>query len=113
MTTYELDMRFRRDDAIDEAKLNGHKYLVMKLFDECCTSAVRKSRFESCPDMPTARVAAMNMTADVDWSATEWHEDGDENVEFGDPAWDRAMRELEDSHSIRLDDYRIVIGEIV
>jgi hypothetical protein len=112
MCFYVSVMKSLRSEAIEEAKLLGHKFIVGKLYAECCTNAVGKSHYESCPDMPTAIAAAVGMTADVDWSATEWYESGDENVENAEPARDRAMQELFKSGAIRLGDYRIEFEQI-
>lgn len=112
MSFYESGMKSLRNEAIEEAKLDGHKFLVAQLYAECCTNAIGKSRYETRPDLSTAIAAAVNMTADVDWSATEWYESGDENVEDGDPACDRAMQELFKYRAITVGDYRLEIEEI-
>jgi len=112
MSHYESAIKSLRSEAIEEAKLDGHKYLVAKLYAECCTNAVGKCRYESRPDLSTAIAAAVNMTADVDWSATAWYERSDENVEHGEPTCDRAMQELFKYRAIRIGDYRVEIEEI-
>ena len=112
MSFYESGMKSLRNEAIEEAMLDGNKFLVAQLYDECCTNAVAKSRYESRPDLATAIAAAVNMTADVDWSRTEWYESGDENVEDADPACDRAMQRLFKYRTLTICDYRLVIEEI-
>lgn len=112
MSFYESGMTSIRSAAIKEAALAGHKYLVGQLYDECCTGAVSKSSYVGCADLDGAIAAAVQMTADVDWSATEWWDDADASVEYGDPACDRAMRELLKYRSITVGDYRVEIVEI-
>lgn len=52
------------------------------------------------------------MTADVDWTRTEWFVDGDEDVEYGDPACDRAMQELFKYRVITIGDYQLRLEDV-
>ena len=110
--SYESGMKSLRNEAIEEAKLDGHIYLVGKLYAECCTNAVGKSHYESCLDKEHAMAAAVNMTDDVDWSVTEWYENSDENVEDYDPACDRAMQDLFQHGSICVGDFRLTLDHV-
>ena len=108
--SYDSRIKNLRNKAIADAY--EPKWIAGKIYSECCTNAVSRSRFEAFTDRRTAFCAATEFIGDYDLSTTEFARPEDIDVETSDPACERAEAELEKYGQITLGDYRIIFEEL-
>jgi hypothetical protein len=97
----------------EERKSNPEaRFLLSKVFSECCTNAVGRSRVYSFSTRDEALDEAVNLIGDYDLSTTEYWKSEFLEVEDGDPAMDEAIADLARYHRITLGDFQIEIDDL-
>jgi hypothetical protein len=97
----------------DERKSNPDaKFLISKVFAECCNNWVGRTRVFSFATKQQALDHAADLIGDYDLSTTEWYKDEFAEVEYGDPAMAAAIAELAEYHRITVGDFRIEIDDL-
>ena len=96
----------------EEASNPTAKFLLSKIYAECCTGAWERSRTSSWATKQEALDYAVTFIGDYDLSTTEYYRPEFIDVEEGDPAMDAAIADLAKYHRITLGDFTIEIDEL-
>ena len=106
---------FQTIQAIKNEEINSNpaaKFLLSKVFAECCTGWANRSRVYSFPTKQEALDEAINLIGDYDLSTTEYYSADFAEIETGDPAMFAAIADLAKHHRITLDDFQIEIDDL-
>lgn len=106
---------FQTIQAIKNEEINSNpaaKFLLSKVFAECCTGWANRSRVYSFATKQEALNEAINLIGDYDLSTTEYYSADFAEIETGDPAMDAAIADLAKHHRITLGDFQIEIDDL-